>query len=184
MLDRELNAVISTIEAGRNPEIHHYNRGSHPGLGWYIKTVSPGPDIITDETFMIHQFWKRVSGNHPRLVRLVDSAYDWSGTPIRGWWTVWLNDRIDVKWQYDPSDGFDYHIVDYDQGLKSSAKNMREIIDGLLRSRPTDDNSVSYERLAEIVEFLRTYTTDQRSKQNRAKLRIIADDQIHIETTD
>jgi hypothetical protein len=175
--------AISTVEGYRNPEIHHYHHGSHPGSTWHIKTILPGPTVLNDDTHVLFSFWRRLQENHPNLVLLGKQAYDWQGNLIPSWWTIWLDEKVDIIWSWSRENGFEYEFVDFEIGLKASATLISSMIGGD-DSRLSTRKSASYKRLHEIAEFLRTYTTDKQSRAKRANLRVITNDEVLAETTD
>jgi hypothetical protein len=177
VLDRELDNTLDTISGFKNPEIYHYQRGIHPGLHWYIKTIIPSTSLIEPNVKNICKMWEEVQIRLPILMTVTDTAIDWNDNVISGWKTIWLNNSIDIE----ITSNFDWKIVDYDIGLKHSMVWISSLLDDMIASRQTNNISVSYEKLQEIVNFLKTYTTDYRSKENRSKLRVISDDQIYIE---
>jgi hypothetical protein len=180
VLDIEIESALSTIEDCYNPEIHHYQHGTHPGIKWYIKTVLPGPLILNSETIPLFDFWKSIERRHKGRVLLTDVAYNWSGIAVTNWWTIWLHEKIDISWSWSADSGFGYQVIDHDIGLKNSGS----LIEALLST--TDDrlpirSRISYAKLLNIASFLKTYTSDQRSKQNRSKMRVIHHDEIFPE---
>lgn len=179
MLDHEIDVAFATINGLKNPEIHHYQHSTHPGAKWYIKTIIPGPSILTADTKVFLDFWQRMQIGHPYLVSLTDSAFMWSGEKMQNWWTVWLNDRIDIDWNWDASTGIDYRIVEFDTGLKSSgAKLINWLITNWQLDRLTDEQRINYEYLYNIAEFIKTYTSNIQSIKNRANLRVIEHEEI------
>lgn len=183
VLERQLDAELNTILDSKNPEIHHYHRGSHPGARWYIKTILPGPALLTNTSDILFSTWKRISEKHRNLVRIVDSAYDWQGDVLPGWYTIWLDNGIDITWGIEHGSEMHYVIVDIDTGLKISAAESRKWMDSNLMNRQSGDHSLSYDRLREITDFLETHTSEKRSQENRRNLRILETDEICSETT-
>jgi len=183
VIKQELKVALNTIEGSTNPEIYHFHRGSHPGIKYYIKTIMPGPYILNDNTAPIWRFWTELSNVHPRLIKLVDIAYDWEGNVIAGWWTIWIENRIDIRWVYEENTVVDYHLVEYDVGLKLSAEDAIETLD-YISNRHTADDHACYEKLKEISVFLRTYTSDNIADRNRKKFTVVTDDNIHDEAID
>ena len=183
MLEREIRATLDTIQGSNNPEIHHYHRGSHPGVSFYIKTILPGPIILNNNTYKIWKFWKELEKEHPELIKLVERAYDWQGNKLIGWWTIWLNQKVDIIWNYTDHTGFSYKIVDYELGLKLSADKSLSWFD-TLTDRLQPDDKVCYSQLKEVADFLKSYTSDDLAKKNRTKLKVIDNDQISDETSD
>ena len=176
MINQELETTLDTIKDTKNPEIYHYHRKSHPGANWYIKTILPGPEIINDDTYMVFVLWTRLQEKHPNLIRLVDKAYNWQGILLSGWWTIWLDEKIDIIWIWSREEGFDWKIVDFDIGLKSSAYKIGSWIRNHSDNLHQDDKTLSYNRLCEISDFLSTFTTERRSKENRAKFKVLDND--------
>lgn len=170
MLDHDLSNALKTITDSRNPEIHHYHRGLHPGLGWYIKTIVPGPSDNKDID-ALHYEWRDFQITNRNMVRLSHHAYDWSGCQIHGWWTVWLHESIDVIWRMADDGKMRFSMVSFNHGLNLSA----ELIKQWLRSTAPDDTR-SHGNLEEIAEFLRTYTSEPVSRENRKRMRIISND--------
>lgn len=184
MLDRKLTDTVHTIEDGKNPEIHHYHHGSHPGISWYIKTVIPGPTVCNQNILVILDFWQKISSCNPSLIRLVDSAYDWDGVRLHGWWTVWLNVGIDVSWSWDESIGFSYEIIEYHEGLRSSASRIRNWLNQASTTRHLSDDQIHYEKLNVIAGFLETYSSESESRAKRSRLQVISDEEICFEAVD
>lgn len=170
MLDQELSNALKTITDSRNPEIHHYHRGVHPGLGWYIKTIVPGPsdDVVINT---LHYEWRDFQIKHRSMVRLTHHAYDWSGARISEWWTVWLQESMDVAWSCDEEGKVRFSMLPFDRGLNLSAGTIRE----WLVANPTCDTN-GHEKLADITEYLRTYTSEKTSRETRKRMRIISND--------
>lgn len=183
MLEREIQATLDTIQGSNNPEVHHYHYGSHPGINFYIKTILPGPIILNNNTYKIWKFWKDLEKKYPQLIKLVERAYDWQGSKLIGWWTIWLNQKIDIIWTYTDKDGFDYEIVDYEIGLKLSAEKSLSWFDALT-DRLHPDDKVCYSQLEEVADFLKSHTSDDLAKKNRTNLKVIDNDQISDETSD
>ena len=161
--------TVRTIDHLKNPEIHHYNNGSHPGVSWYIKTIIPNatPDSAV---YAISRFWEKLQELHPRLVKIGNSAYDWDGSKIDGWCTVWVNVRIDLSVSWSDNKGFEYKIVDFDEGLKISAG---KLLKWLENSSFPDGCSAEYSRLLEISSFLQTHTVEEKSRKKRSQLRVL-----------
>lgn len=177
MLDIEIESALNIIEDCYNPEIHHYQQGKHPGLKWYIKTVLPGPSIIDRETRPLFDFWRSLENRHSKHVRLTESAYNWSGMIVPGWWTIWLDERIDISWSWSTERGFDYQIIDHDLGLKNSGALIETLLSASDIRHPSH-SGISYLRLLNIANFLKTFTSEKKSRENRSKIRIMHDDEI------
>ena len=133
--------------------------------------------MVNDDTYVFWQFWETLAKRYPRIIKLVDCAYDWAGNTIEDWWTIWLEERIDVVWSWSRTDGIDFHLIDYDIGLKYSGKKAMSVLsDSIDRLSPED--SVCFNQLQEISDFLFAYTSERMAEVNRKKLHIIEDDHV------
>lgn len=184
MVINDIEQTLQAITGSKNPEIYHYQHGSHPGIKWYIKTIIPGTGILNDDTYTLWTMWRHLSEHFSHLVKIVDIAYDWDGSLINQWWTIWLDQRIDVRVSWTRELGFNWKLVDYEDGLKLSAIEISSIVNNMCNNRLTEQELLKYKQLSYILEFLKTYTTDKRSKENRKTLKVIENDQIFNETTD
>jgi hypothetical protein len=182
--EKELNVALDTVEGSSNPEVFHAQNGFHPGRRWSIKTIIPGPKILNDDTHPLFLFFQAIQSRHPKIVKLTDKAFDWKGNLIPYWFTIWIEEKVDIHWTYSRADGFDYEIIDYDIGMKNSAARIQSWINEDLDTRHTGHLPISYERLHEIVEFLGTYTTEHRSQHNRSKLKVLHNEQIYNEASE
>ena len=172
--------ALNTVKDSKNPEIHHYHRGSHPGITWHIKTVIPGERLLNSNTAALHALWKHLETRYPRMVRISNQAYHWNGDIIPGWITIWVDTRIDIIVTWTSEDGFKWEMIDFDQALKKSADT---IIYNIAQNRHSGDDQVNYQELVEIVDFLKTFTSDKASQENKSKIRVLDDnDEIHTET--
>jgi len=183
VLDRELDSALTAIEDCYNPEIYHYQHGKHPGLKWYIKTILPSPRMLNDDTCVLFNFWKSVEARHMKHVCLTNVAYGWSGQPIPNWWTIWLDSKIDIVWSWSREHGFDYELVDYNIGLNLSGNSLESAIE-INDTRHTGSSAVSYEKCTNIANFLKTYTSDQRSRQKRSLMKVIENDEVFPKAAD
>lgn len=181
MLDRELNHTVGTILGSKNPEIHHYHQRSHPGAKWYIKTILPNINIIAEDAYPILLEWQKIIKKNKNLICITDIAYDWSGDRIPNWSTIWLNNRIDVIWNFEDN-AINWQVVDVDVGFKTSATTAMQWVKTNLSSRQSHPSAIDFDNLCEIANFLKTYTSEKHSKNLRAQLRVIDSNEIFIET--
>jgi hypothetical protein len=181
--DSKLTATLDTIKGSKNPEIHHFHYGCHPGPKWYIKTILPGPKILNEQTMPLFAAWRNLANKLPASVRLSDIAFDWQGCSLQGWWTIWLDNSIDITWGWDEEQGLVWKIVDFDDGLKQSIDCIEQVVSIETLDRQAKDDSVSYQTLKEIIDFLGSYTSEKQCQINRKNLRILSQDEIYSETT-
>lgn len=184
MLSGEFEQTLHTITVSKNPEIYHFLYGSHPGVKWYIKTILPGYNILTNDSYPLWAMWRHLAEHHSDFVKIVNTSYDWDGKLIPNWWTIWLDQRIDIVISWSREHGFNWKIVDYDIGLKLSADDIYKILSETSDNRQPNYDSLHYKQLCYIIEYLKTYTTEKRSKSNRKKLKVIENAKISDETTD
>lgn len=183
MIVNELEETLDTILGSKNPEIHHHQNGSHPGIKWYIKTIIPSYELLNNDTYQLWILWKYLSEHFPNLIKITNIAYNWNGDLIPRWWTIWLDQKIDIRVNWSNENGFTWKMVDFDIGLKISAYEIEQLFENNFNDRLSNIDKAHYKQLHYILEFLRTYTNDKRSKDNRKHLRVI-EYEIYDETVD
>jgi hypothetical protein len=151
--------VDNVLRTHRNPEIWHYSASLHPGVNWYIKTILPNHPANNNATDIV-RFWHKLESLYPKQILITETAFDWNGNKIQFCNTIWLNKKIDIKIKIDDLGKFDYDILDYDEGLHDSAKEL------LLLEPLTPE-------LLDAVEFLIRFTPDKKSKLLRSKLKVL-----------
>lgn len=172
MFEKETKILLDSARSLTNPEIHHYNAGTHPGVSWYIKTVIPvsGSNHINCQLFDI---WKNIELKHEKLARIESTAIDWYGNVINGWGTVWLDRDIDVIIYTEEKTGqLSYRLTDYNSGLNESGKNLltwfRDNLEqqGLITGEHSD-------KIHDVAAFLSTFTGKTKSMRNRNKIKVL-----------
>lgn len=154
------------LDVHRNPEIHHYNQGTHPGINWCIKTVLPMKSHSDPSLHAFIDTWHRLAADFPSRVRIIDEACDWMAQPIKGWNTVWIDQDHDVVVTC-----LDGHVtldfIDHERGVRASAD--------LIRSTFSVDGCQAdiLERFENAVSALSTYSTQRQTKQNQTRIKAI-----------
>jgi hypothetical protein len=171
--ENDFDTTIASILDSVNPEIHHYRQGLHPGHKWYIKTIVPGPEILTEHTYQIYIAWQDFCQRHTSLAKLTNIAYDWQGQIIPGWFTLWLDSRIDVKWKWEPDQLLVCTIVDFAKGLQQSGIESRNWLLSFEQSRQSSGSNVCLKNLLDITNFVETWTNESQCRKNRERFRII-----------
>lgn len=181
MINSDIHLSIDNIFGNVNPEIFHYQNGTHPGINYYIKTIIP---CLQSDYSDLNDFccaWETLKDTYPKLIKFVDIAIDWYGNRINGWKTIWIHQKIDIIWEYNSYTGLEYQIIEYNDGLKSSAiKSLDWLAE--LTNRQLQNNKVCYEKLKEISEFLNKYTSDAEAIKLRSKLKVITNDKLLTQT--
>lgn len=173
MINSSLN-ILNTISYNKNPEIYHYNATTHPGIQWYIKTICPSANLLTEQTRPIHKFWYNLQNIHPNLVKITDIAFLWDGSVFPNWNTIWLHEKIDIEWSITSNKEIDYKLIEFDIGLKLSAEKIEKLINEIITSdRLSNDSMLEYNSLLNITNFLKTHTSERRSKEKRNHIRVL-----------
>lgn len=183
MIINEFEKILTTITECKNPEIHHHQNGSHPGVRWYIKTIIPNIELITDDTYELWSMWKYLSEHFPNLIKITKVSYNWDGKNMPGWQTIWLDQRIDIRTTWTKNDGFNWKMVDFDIGLQLSGIEIEQLFENNINNRLSNTNTAQYKKIYRILEFLKTYTIDKR-KDNRKKIKVIENAEIPNEAID
>lgn len=92
----DLSGITAFLQQAVHPEIHHFRNGSHPGPGWWLKTVCPDPAIPRVDGLGFGRSWQDFADRHPGLVRVVPVAFNWSGDIIAETFSVWVADDRDI----------------------------------------------------------------------------------------
>lgn len=100
-------------------------------------------------------------------------AYDWNGSNLVNWWTLWLDSRIDLNYSFSPTGQLQCQIIDFAQGLKSSGSKVQHWLYDIIRNRQDRGDYIFFDSLLNISEFLKTYTGEDTAKKNRARLRLL-----------
>jgi hypothetical protein len=174
--------ILEKISGLINPEIHHFNGGTHPGdVRWSIKTIIPGELIINDQTKDILILWQTILYYHPTKVSIIERAYDWNGNIIDGWWTVFLDQTIDII--VTDYGTYEWDVVDFNTGMKVFASKQIDKLKSLQHSGQIKSGEVYSDQMLDILEFLKTYTSDENSKLKRNNLRILdCEQEVYTET--
>ena len=123
-MEFDLSGTIETLHAHVNPEVWHYQRGTHPGLGWHIKSVLPNGTYHPAAENLYDQ-WHRMAHRNPAAVRITPTALDWNGSVIQGFSTIWLADANDVahtNWQ-------GLLLINHSNGLVQARARLLGLID-------------------------------------------------------
>jgi hypothetical protein len=171
--ENDFDSTIASILDSINPEIHHYRHDRHPGYKWYIKTIIPGQEVLTECTYQIYTSWQDFCNRHANIACLTNIAYDWQGQIIQGWWTLWLDTRIDVKWSWQPDQHLSCTVVDFAEGLQKSGIESRDWLLSLAQSRQSFNGNLCFDSLLQIANFVKTWTNETQSRKNREKFKVI-----------
>ena len=161
-----MNGAMAMLDAHRNPEIHHYNQGTHPGINWCIKTVLPMKSHSDPSLHTFIDAWHQVAECSPSRVRIINEAYDWMAQPINGWNTVWIDRDHDVVVTcLDDHVTFDF--IDHDAGVRASVALIRATFS--VNGYQAD----VLDRFENAVSALSTYSTQRKTKQNQNRIKAI-----------
>lgn len=152
------------LENSVPPEITHYQRGEHPGVGWWLKTVVP-----TNSQSPIYLAWDAIQQKHPRLVRMEPTAYDWFQTPIVNTSSVWINQKVDVTLS-ETDNQFSYVLGDYDTSFNIWGV---KLIQELEQQKSPELDPHDWHKLCDVAYLMKSWTTDRQANNNRKGLKIV-----------
>ncbi|MFA5489437.1 MAG: hypothetical protein WC284_09490 [Candidimonas sp.] len=112
----DMDEIVKFLETATHPEIYHYRRGLHPGVGWWLKTICPDPSCERMEGVELTHSW--IALTKTNAVILTEVAFDWQGNVIPHMWSVWLKESIDVK---------DWKIISYDLSMQSKIEILKTL---------------------------------------------------------
>ena len=152
------------LENSVPPEVTHYQKGDHPGAGWWLKTAIP-----YQAQSRVYQAWDAVQQKHPGLVCIQPSAYDWQQQWIPGVHSIWLNIRVDVSVSIMEHD-FTYDIDDYDTSFNVWGKKISRALGNDKSKHPKLDD---WHMLRDVAKLMQSWTTDRQARINRRSLKIV-----------
>lgn len=175
--DWDFRGVLGVIRDGTNPEIWHMRNGTHPGVGWSIKTVIPRPQTAGIDSRGIITGWSMICARYPMSVTWTDDSYDWAGNHLPEWQTMWVRDGFDVVSDEVLDDGTTVYTLI--KAEDASERAVAAIIDQLrdqLAASTSEELTQELAELLEVAEAMVTKTSDVESKAKRKRLRVVEDD--------
>ena len=152
------------------PEITHFQKQSHPGIGWRLKTVIPSS---TDQD--LFKSWLLITQKHPYAACLHETAYDWNQNLIPNALSVWTQDGIDIVID-NQSTPVNYHIIPSETSFKSSGKKLIKQINKDQKTSPEKNSQQDWHNLLCVAQLISSWTTDQQARVNRTTIKVVSDD--------
>lgn len=171
--DLDFTGALEAISQLDNPEIWHVRCGTHPGIGWSIKTIIPSHNIAEDSLLRICDMWAVIAAMHPETVVITKQALDWNGSVITDWKTIWIRDDMDVLLSFNESKTPVYEITSAQSGYRNTA---RTIIDNLTRQLANSSEPETVEELGvllDIAETIGSQVSDFDSQKMRSGIHIV-----------
>jgi hypothetical protein len=155
------------FQEGIPTEISHFRNKTHPGVGWWLKTVIPNR-MVEPELF---GFWKVISNRVPYLVRIVDQAWDWNGEVIQGGASIWVKTGKDVALEFK-DDELGYAVQDYGDSMNAWGTILSQI---LVENHDLDDpdQDSNLKNIQAITDFMSKWTTDSQAANRRKNFKVV-----------
>jgi hypothetical protein len=152
------------------PEITHYQHQQHPGKDWWLKTaVFAG---ISEPPLL--RVWHTLQNQHPQLIKITPTAYDWQGALIENTHTVWIANNRDVRLSYHCPD-FAYEIVDQDISSNQWGVHLEHALREYAESKNLDQLiEHDWHNLLHVAEFISSWCTDHQARIKRKGMHIVS----------
>lgn len=177
MADWDFLGVLDVIKNGTNPEIWHVRNGTHPGIGWNIKTVIPKSQFCTDDNKYIILSWLKLCVDFVMTVTWTDAAYDWNGNLLPEWQTIWVKDGFDVVPKDPAITGINsLKLITSTNGVEPAIES---VIDNLRDQLVQSNNKADIDELTELLDIAETMllqTSESDIIARRKNIKVIDED--------
>lgn len=159
--------IAEILSKGISPEITHFQKNSHPGQNWWLKTVVPPEHKLIE-------LWNRIHAQHPHQVKIEPGAWDWYQNPIPNCLTIWLDHSIDIRIKKIRS-RLDFVILPFEEGFNLLGK---ELFDSLNKTKTLDQTiDPSWQSLLDVTQLMSSWTTDQQARARRQIFKVVNNEQ-------
>jgi hypothetical protein len=159
--------VRAILSDSQPPEITHFQKGSHPGRGWWLKTAVPlvgVPDL--------YQIWRSLSKQHSNLICLTQDTYNWNQQIVNNVISIWLRESIDVE--LTVGDGtYNYSMVPFENSFNLAGKNLEKQLLNFQKQNPAAVGKDELHYLLAVVQLMSTWHTDTQANCRRAKIQVV-----------
>lgn len=161
--------VWGTLHNSVPPEITHYQHQQHPGKDWWLKTAvfagTADPPLI--------RVWHSLQNQHPHLIKITPTAYDWQGNLIDQVHSVWIANHRDVRLSYHCPD-FAYEIVDQDISSNQWGVHLEHALYGYAVAKNCDELLANdWQNLIHVAQFISSWCTDHQAAIKRKGIHIV-----------
>jgi len=160
----DFDGIWPLLENSVPPEVTHYQKGDHPGPGWWLKTAMP-----YQPHSLIYQAWDAIQRKHPGLVCIQPTAYDWQQHLIPQVHSIWLNVRVDVTVTVMEHE-FTYNIDDCDTSFNVWGKQLAR---ALASDKSKHAQLPDWHMLCDVAKLMQSWTTERQARINRRSLKIV-----------
>jgi len=170
---QDFSNLYQLLSESIHPEITHYQKSNHPGIGWYLKTIIPTIDVASFDSLEIYNYMVEISNHYPSLLCITPQAYNWKQETIPNWHTVWIRDGMDLHITIDSMGCITHEIDEYQVGVKHHTHVLWQEISNLNLDNFSEQQKEHLEKIADVIQFLHTYTDEATSKLARKNFRVI-----------
>jgi hypothetical protein len=163
--------VWHILSDSQPPEVTHFQKGSHPGRGWWLKTAVPlvgNPDL--------YQIWRNIAKHHSNLVCLTQDTYNWNQQLVSNVISIWLRDSIDIELTL--GDGtYNYSMVPFENSFNVTGKNLEKQLLSFHKQNPAAVGTDELHYLLTVVQLMSTWHTDTQANSRRAKIQVVSNEE-------
>lgn len=91
----EIKEVLMPLADLKNPEDFHKQAHMHPGENYYLCTIIPDPNFSELDREGYAKQWLNIFQKNNLSVKIVKTAFDWSGFLIPKTWSIFLEKDLD-----------------------------------------------------------------------------------------
>lgn len=169
----DFSNVYQVLSNGQPPEITHFQKGSHPGRGWYLKTAVP---IVGEPD--LYKIWRRLSKQHSNLICLTPESYNWNQQLIQNVFSVWVRETIDVR--LNLREGvYDYSIIPFEDSFNIHGKTLKKQLVQFQKQNPHAKELDDLHYLSSVIQFMCDWHTDAQARARRSQFRVVTNEEDH-----
>lgn len=169
----DFSNVCNILSNGQPPEITHFQKGSHPGRGWYLKTAVPVvgyPDL--------YRIWRDLSKQHNNLITMTLETYNWNQQLMPNVVSIWIRETIDVR--LNIRDGvYDYSIVPFENSFNTHGKALKKQLLKFKKQTPKSHDIEDLQYLNSVIQFMCSWHTEAQARARRSTMRVVTNEENH-----
>ena len=163
----DFDNIHQLLTKGISPEITHFQKHTHPGNSWWIKTVVPLDPKLVD-------LWDRIQNQMPTLVKIEPTAWDWYQNAIPSCQTVWLDQSIDIRIKQIRKK-LDFVVLPFEEGFNLLGKELCEQLNK--QNSLTEPADPDWQNLLDVAQLMSNWTTDTQARARRQIFKVVNNDQ-------
>jgi hypothetical protein len=163
-----MDDVWHTLENSVSPEVTHFQRGTHPGPQWWLKTAVVKQDVHLGT----HTIWQALSLAHPRLIKITPHCWDWHQNLIPWAHTVWIKMGRDVQVELMGTDWV-YHVISDDIGNQIWCETLDSWVKSAHNRHMKKTDPTTWHKWKHSLQLLQAWRSEHQAQQRRKQIKAI-----------